>query len=595
MSTKTTNVESINQLLVPDSLSDIVVQLFTTYKSAKSGWEEEQKELRNYLFATDTSTTSNKSLPWKNSTTTPKLAQIRDNLHANYMQALFPHDDWFKWQAMDQESASREVALVVEAYVKNKVRTSGFKQEVSRVLYDYIDYGNAFGEVNFTSESTQSSDNSEIPVYVGPKLARLSPYDIVFDVTAKDFHSANKITRSIISLGSLMRVADEDPEFGWVKDGLTRVRDNRMQLSSFETSEVDKSAGYVADGFGSLSHYYGSNMVELLEFEGDLYDIQTDTLLSRHKIVVADRNTVVVSKPLESWLGTSNKEHVAWRLRPDNLMGMGPLNNLVGMQYRVDHLENLKADVFDIIAHPVIVNSGYVEPWEWGPGEQIFSDQDSRVDILAPDTTALNADFQIQNLLNLMEEMAGAPKQAMGIRTPGEKTAFEVQSLENAAGRIFQHKIQQFEEFFLEPILNQMFEAARRNLGATGEDIALVDEDFGTPEFRRVLPENIKARGKLVPIGARHFARQAQVVQNILGWANSAVYQDPGVNAHVSGLRLAELSQELLGLEKFDLVSENIRVVEAQQTQRIASAAQDQELEDQAATLANAEVPLDDA
>jgi hypothetical protein len=34
---------------------------------------EEWKELRNYLFATDTRTTTNARLPWANSTTTPKL------------------------------------------------------------------------------------------------------------------------------------------------------------------------------------------------------------------------------------------------------------------------------------------------------------------------------------------------------------------------------------------------------------------------------------------------------------------------------------------------------------------------------------------
>jgi hypothetical protein len=40
---------------------------------------------------------------------------------------------------------------------------------------------------------------------------------------------------------------------------------------------------------------------------------------------------------------------------------MGPLDNLVGMQYRIDHLENLKADVFDLIAFPPLKIKGYVE------------------------------------------------------------------------------------------------------------------------------------------------------------------------------------------------------------------------------------------
>ena len=26
------------------------------------------------------------------------LTQIRDNLHANYLDALFPNDDWMKWE-----------------------------------------------------------------------------------------------------------------------------------------------------------------------------------------------------------------------------------------------------------------------------------------------------------------------------------------------------------------------------------------------------------------------------------------------------------------------------------------------------------------
>jgi hypothetical protein len=215
-------------------------------------------------------------------------------------------------------------------------------------------------------------------------------------------------------------------------------------------------------------------------------------------------------------------------------MGMGPLDNLVGMQYRLDHLENLKADVFDQIAHPMVVVYGMVEDFEWEPGGRIYADQDARVDIVRPDATALNADFQITQLMENMEELAGAPKQAMGIRTPGEKTAFEIQALENAAGRIFQQKIQKFEEEFVEPLLNQMLEVARRNIGPL-EQVKVLNDDFAIQEFLTIKPETLQQRGKLYPVGARHFAAQAQIVQNLLGFINSAAYQDPAVSAHISG------------------------------------------------------------
>jgi len=57
---------------------------------------------------------------------------------------------------------------------------------------------------------------------------------------------------------------------------------------------------------------------------------------------------------------------------------------------------------------------------------------------------------------------------------------------------------------------------------------------------------------------------------------NSAGYQDPGVQAHISGLKIAQLFEENLGLDKFDLVTENIRVAESQKTQALAAQAQEE-------------------
>ena len=126
---------------------------------------------------------------------------------------------------------------------------------------------------------------------------------------------------------------------------------------------------------------------------------------------------------------------------------MGPLDNLVGMQYRIDHLENLKADAFDQIAVPLIKIKGLVEDFEFQPGERIYTGEDGDVEFLRPESSILQANLEIQELEAEMEIMAGAPREAMGIRTPGEKTAFEVQRLDAAASRTFQHKINAFEMF----------------------------------------------------------------------------------------------------------------------------------------------------
>lgn len=568
-------VQEINEMLTPTARASWVVNRYVTWRGAQSGWRDDAKELRDYIFQTDTTQTSNASLPWKNKTSIPKLTQIRDNLHANYMAALFPHDSWFKWEGDTEDASSRETAQKIESYMKQKIRESGFKKVISRSVYDYIDYGNAFGEVSYVSEVHTSSDGSSVSIYTGPRVTRLSPYDLFFDITASDFKDAAKITRRIVSFGTLLKAFEEDPVgFKWVPDAVKQTQQLRLSLSAYGDSDLDKAEGFQRDGMGDLNLYYSSDMIELLEFEGDIYDAETNELKSGYRIIVMDRKNIVHEEPMDSWLGRSNKEHVAWRERQDNLMGAGPLDNLVGMQYRLDHLENLRADVFDQIAHPILVIQGQVEDFEWGPGERIFTDEEASVKTLSPDTTALNADFQMDRLMRDMEELAGAPKQAMGIRTPGEKTAFEVQTLENASGRLFQQKIQKFEEDFVEPLLNQMLESARRNIAPT-EIIKVLDDDFAVQQFMTIKKEDLAQRGKLYPIGARHFAKQAQVVQNLLGMMNSGALQDPAIAAHISGLKIAELLEEMLGLERYDLVSNNIRIAEQQETQALSAQSQE--------------------
>ena len=314
-----------------------------------------------------------------------------------------------------------------------------------------------------------------------------------------------------------------------------------------------------------------------MTFYGDIYDNDTNTFHKNRVITIVDRAYVILNEQNPNWLGKASIFHAGWRDRPDNLYAMGPLDNLVGMQYRIDHLENLKADVFDQIAYPIIKIRGDVEDFDFEPAARIYMGEEGDVGYLAPDPTALNADFQIQNLEAKMEMMAGAPREAMGIRSAGEKTAFEVQQLMTAAGRIFQHKTAHFERVFLEPILNAMLEAARRNMDIA-DTIRVLNEDTGLFFFEQITKEDIMANGKIVPMGARHFAERAQRVQNM-----TQLYQlklaDPSVAIHLSGKEFARILAEELGEPA--LFGDNISVSEQLNSERIATEAQVQFEEEQ--------------
>tara|TARA_R110000744_G_scaffold285951_1_gene397294 strand:+ start:3051 stop:4880 length:1830 start_codon:yes stop_codon:yes gene_type:complete len=576
-----------------EAFAEAIATQYTEWEMLRRSWIDEKKELRNYIFATDTTKTTNSKLPWKNSTTIPKICQIRDNLHANYMAALFPNDDWLNWEAEDREGANGEKRNVIESYMKNKTRVAQFRRVVSQLVLDYIDYGNCFSSIEYFDETRiDPITNEEYPGFVGPKPIRISPYDIVFNPLAPDFDSAPKIIRSIKSIGELKVELEENPEKGYLNDVLDVMINNRAKVQAISSNDMAKSEGLQIDGFSSIHHYYSSNYVELLEFVGDIYDQTEGKLYKDYIITVADRTHIIRKIPNPTWR-KSTIRHVGWRIRPDNLYAMGPLDNLVGMQYRIDHLENLKADVFDLIAHPVMKIKGFVEEFDYGPGERIFVGDDGDVEFMRPDASALAADNQIDRLEQKMEELAGAPKQAMGMRTPGEKTAFEVQSLQNAAGRIFQNKISYFEQMFLEPLLNDMLETARRNMN--GKDIVKsIDNDLGVQIFQDITRDDLLAKGRIYPMGARHFAAKANMIQNLTQLSSSPLGQDPSVSVHISGKKMAKLIEELLDLEKFNLVQDNIRVFEQQETQQLINSAQGQ-VDEQAAMSGQLEgIPADD-
>jgi hypothetical protein len=488
-----------------DDIGKNIGYLWNEWSDQRQGKVEEWKELRNYIFATDTQSTTSGENGWKNSTTVPKLCQIRDNLHANYISALFPNENWLRWEGdteLDQQKAK-----VIEAYMRNKAHQSQLRGVVSELLYDYIDYGNAFAHVEHKLDSYEMPNGQTVVGYEGPVARRISPLDIVFNPLAPSFPEAPKILREIISLGELKRLAETDERWA---SAAGKSLELRSRAGSYQVDDFHKALGFSVDGFGDMREYYESNFVEVLRFKGDFHNLETDELETNREIIIIDRSITVYNGQNESWLGKNDIVHVGWRRRSDNLYAMGPLDNLVGMQYRIDHLENLKSDALDLMVHPPLIVRGDVEPFTWAPEEVIQIIGDGDVAEAGKNFNGVAAaDNQIAALEARMEEYAGAPKQAMGIRTPGEKTAFEVQSLDNAAGRIFQEKITNFELLCLEPLLNNMLAVGRSKLRGQ-QTLRAINPEFGVDDFITIQPEDLVSYGNLRPIGARHFGEQAQ-------------------------------------------------------------------------------------
>jgi hypothetical protein len=564
----------LQNVIEPDQRAVRITERWLQWETLRQVKKNDWEEIRRYVYQTNTEQTTNAQLPWKNKTSTPKLCQIRDYLLANYNQTVFPTSKWLQWIANEKDSASKEKRDAITNYMSWVISQPWFRQEMDKVIMDYVDFGNCFATVEWLDTRVEQADMTQVG-YVGPMIKRISPLDMVFNPTAENFMQSPKIVRSILSMGEvkemLQRMSNDDNRAEY-EELYKYLKDIRFRARTFQGDWIQRDHLYSVDGFTSFRAYLMSDFVEVLTFYGDYYDYVNDEFSKNRVITVIDRHKLIGDKPNPSYFGYPPIFHCAWRKKQDNLWGMGPLDNLIGLQYRLDHVENLKADVFDLITYPVQKVKGFVEDFTWQPGEKIFVSEEGDVELVVPDVAALNANLEIQRIMDVMEVMAGAPKEAMGFRSPGEKTKYEVQQLENAAARIFNAKILQFSDY-VDMLMNGMLELAKRNMTGV-QTIPIFDDEFKLTTFQDLSVDDITGIGRIKAVSARHFVEDTQLIQNLTGLAGSPLWQF--VQPHFSSIKLAKLFESKFDMSDYNIVMPFVALAEQAEAQQMSNTLQEQ-------------------
>lgn len=557
-----------------DSLALQIWNMYTEWKSPRLVAEQRWAETKKYTFATSTKETTNAQNPWSNTVHRPKLYHIYNNLLVNTDFSLFPSRDWLEFESFDQQSNSKQKRDAATAYLRTKHRLSGFRKVMRDLISDWLLYGNCFAGVEYVTEYTKDEVTGEDRVsYIGPRPYRISPYDIVFNAVASSFKSSPKIVRIRKSMGELKKELKDNPGLNYDSSIVDKMIQDRDTLAldnyRFEPDAI-KDLAFQADGYGSMADYYKSGYVLIHEFYGDIYDRQTGEFLENYVVTVADGRYLLRKEPLNTYSGKPNLFHSTWKQRPDNLWGFGPLDNLIGLQYRINHLENARDDAFDQMLDPDMVFMGDPEIEQVGAATYYYFSEQGDAKPLSPDTTVLNANMQIQEFEQAMEAYAGAPGISVGIRSPGEKTKFEVGLLNNNADRVFEYQTNIFSDF-VEDIVNAELEEAKKNL-VTSDVISILDPTFGVENFVKITKEDLISNGKVVPVGARESARKAKLAQQLQQFYASGL-QDPEVLQHFPSKKIGSMWADLLDFDK--LYEPFGRIPERLEAQRLQMSAQD--------------------
>ena len=582
------NTLEIKILQEPDSLATAISNKFVAWENSRDKWYRNAQETLENLYATSTQEIKNQSHEWDNSTHIPKLTQIRDMLITYYLDAMFSLPDYVEWEGYDADSVKTDVKNKIKDLTKQMLHDSDFEPTIRQIVEDYVDYGNAFATAVPYRKTLKDS-----LLYEGPKAIRINPMDIFFDPLATSFEQSPKVIRTVMTLGELMQSAEQFTQDENVfKKALNKAMKKRKQI--FDTIAANKRDTIVDDmcdiaGAGSWSSYYMSDTVELLTFYGDLYDIENNKLYKNSRIVVMDRSHVLLNEPITDYGFGCNIFKAGWRDRKDNLWSMSPLDNIKGMQFMIDFLENKRADVFNLISNPMVVTKGDVEMPEYlFPGCHIGVDVDGNIQFIRPDATALQADLYVDRYLTLMEEMAGTPREAMGFRTPGEKTAFEISQLNTASSRLFNEKVRKFEKEVLEPLLTLMLRIYTEDPNRIVK--IKTQNEFGADVFVEVPFDILNTTGRLKATGSSTYTEKAKIAQTLLQLSNTALFADPLISNWFDPKVIAKSIMYSTDLDKFEgILKENARVYAELDMRSVAENAQQVLEEQQVRGIANAQ------
>lgn len=560
---------------------DFLVTTYMDYQGARSKWEAENDEVSKFLFATDTRSTVQQSAAFKNTTTIPKLAQVRNNIITSYEEHLFPNTDWVQWDASTQDAVAKDKADLVKSYVQTKAEDSNLRGTTSMLVQDWTDRGFCAAEVYFCNEKKQDADGNPVQGYYGARTTRLNPNDVFYDVLATDLEHATKVVRSVYSLGGLKKLSIENPEvlppetFDMIYRRRTELRNALVDAQGRETYTTKQLQ---RAGFGDTVDYLLADKYELLTFYGNFYDEENDTLYDNHRIQVLDRALILSKEPITSMTGKHAVKIAVWEFREGTLAPIGPLHRIVGLQYKLDKLENQRADKFDQLINPTIVEIGDVEFYgvRGQPGGRYKVEEGGDVKELVESGIVLQADTQIQFTLALMDELSGNPKESIGQRTPGEKTKFEVQLLDVGQNKMFRNKVKKFENEMLTPILQEYLAVGRRNLNQT-DIVKIYDNEMDTVVFHDITRDDLNISGRLRAAGATIFAERANALQNLSTLANTNLMAM--TQQHWSRVKLAKTVEDLAGLKQYEIIFPNIGIQEDEQTKRLAQQSQDKTAE----------------
>ena len=545
------NTLTLEDVSNPDDFARQVVGMWDSHAQQRLNLIHRWDEIRNYIYATDSDTTSGPTTPWKNRTTRPKLTFIFDKMKTTYIRKLIPTDEFFRWKG-SPHSKYKLIAKAIQHLMVHKMRHPyvKFREVMAQCLADFLLFGNCFAGVEYIFRYQRSiKDGAQILVFKGARPYRISPWDSDIEPLAPDYESSPYMRQEYMPRAKFYSMIEANPAmFDAVTIDKMRMAHGGAYAGT-DVIEAIKNKNRTIDGV-SLYDHWSSGQVNIKEYFGPIKVQDQEAYQDNQHVMVVDNLWTAIKRNNDTYLGIKPVVHAGFRKKPDNLWSMGPLDNLIGMQYRVDHLENAKSDALDLCVYPIrlITGDSTAESYPIQPGAEWYVPPNGKVQLLYPDPRILMFENDIMSKEQEMEEFAAVPRETAGFRTPGEKTGFEVQQLLEHADQLPDEKIAEFESQFVEPLLNLMLEQTLRHLDEWDLK-SMLPEDAEL--WQQIQLDDLKQDGRLYPIGSKQAKERTMKIANVTQILELGTKLAP---EHTAKFRAMQMLAEEAGVDEEGIV-----------------------------------------
>lgn len=581
-----------------DNIARYVLDRMSTFQNIREEVEESWLECwAKYLNTPNTDSALKASTlkrvgdvetEWRHRLTGAKAYEAVETIVGYLMAATFPNRDWFGVDPVGPHTDDNlQLARLIKRHVTNKLDESGFKSQWAIFLRQLVITGTSVIALPWRTDTTYGHEHVKIDVYDddddvlaggntqygvneyvyntydAPNIEVIDVLDCYIDPTVTDPNQGAFIRKLRKTKHELLAAAksgdyDVDP-----KDIIDYKCDDLYDTSSSRRNTLRTYEGL------QTHEWNPSEMVELIEYWGDLYDEETGDC-QYNMVVTLMGETVLSCEPSPYWC---NKPFIigTYSMTGHSPYGFGGIQPVLGLLHQLDIVTNQRLDNLELAINNMwtLKSDGVLQPDEvyTEPGRVFQVSDHGDLQPLASQAQAWTVTYQEAGLLEqTVDKSFGTGNYiSSNQQRNGERvTATEVAAVRDAGGNRLSTVHKHIEETALIPFLAKLFAMVHQ---FTVEPVVVRVAGDGADEYGywELEPTDFNMPVKLRPVGSDNVIERKAYVQARLEFVQ-AVSGLPDVAAR---LNMDMFLTDLLNHWGFDEPERYLKKAEPQQAQQV--------------------------